>query len=98
MLEPIFTTAPAASKIELALITLKNVSKINILHHLAKSVVQHLIKVVIKDVTIEHNIASKLPGLGTSMLSPGLAMTEMQRSREDEHPLHRITSSAVMLN
>ena len=38
-----------------------------------------------------------LPGLGTRMLSPGLAKTEMQRSMEDEHPLHKMTSSAVML-
>jgi hypothetical protein len=37
------------------------------------------------------------PGLGTRMLSPGLARTDMQRSIDEEHPLHRMTSSAVIL-
>jgi hypothetical protein len=38
-----------------------------------------------------------IPGLGTRMLFPGFARTEMQRSMEDEQPLQRITSSPLIL-
>ena len=40
---------------------------------------------------------NELPGLGTRMLSPGLAMTPMHMSRAHEQPEQMMTSSEVML-